>query len=172
MLQINCSNNRRPPDGGAKASFGFSLVEMLTVLAILAILAAAAMPMAQTVARHQKEQELRDDLRQLRDAIDNYKRATDTGRVVKKVGESGYPKKLDDLVEGVEDTRDPNKAKIYFLRRIPTDPMAPAGVEGANSWSKRSYASPPNDPSEGDDVYDVYSKSSDTGLNGIPYKKW
>lgn len=145
---------------------------MLAVLAILSILAAAAIPMAQMVAKHQKEEELRLNLHQLRDSIDNYKRASDTGRIAKKVGESGYPKKLEDLVNGVEDLRDPNKSKIYFLRRIPADPMAPSGVDGIDSWGKRSYASPPDDPQEGNDVYDIYSRSDDTGLNGIPYKQW
>lgn len=155
-----------------KRIHGFSLIELMAVLAILAILAAAAMPMSQLVAKRYKERELRYELHQLRDSIDAYKRAADEGRIARKVGESGYPAKLEDLVDGIEDLRDPNKAKIYFLRRIPTDPMAPPGVVGSASWSKRSYASPPDDPREGDDVYDVYSSSEDTGLNGIPYGKW
>lgn len=151
---------------------GFSMIEMLAVLAILAILAAAAMPMSQLIAKRGKEQELRYDLRQMREAIDAYKRAADEGRVAKKIGESGYPPKLDDLINGVDDLRDPNKSKIYFLRRIPTDPMAPPGVSGSESWGKRSYASPPDDPREGDDVYDIFSNSEDIGLNEVPYRKW
>jgi len=151
---------------------GFSLIEMMVVLAILAILASAAIPMTQMAAQHSKEQQLRYVLRQLREAIDTYKRAADEGRTTKKVGESGYPKSLDDLVNGAEDLRDPNKAKIYFLRRIPVDPMAPPGVAGADSWGKRSYASAPDDPREGDDVYDVFSRSDGVGLNGIAYRNW
>ena len=156
----------------AKHFKGFSLIEMMAVLAILAVLATAAMPMAQMVAKRNKEQELRYELREIRDSIDAYKRAGDEGRIARKAGESGYPQKLEDLVNGAEDLRDPNKFKIYFLRRIPTDPMAPPGVSGSESWAKRSYASPPDDPKAGDDVYDVYSHSTAVGLNDIPYNKW
>jgi general secretion pathway protein G len=151
---------------------GFSLVELLAVLAILSILAAAAMPLSQLVAKRGKEQELRYELHELRDSIDAYKRAVDEGHIAKKVGETGYPPKLEDLVNGIEDLRDPNKAKMYFLRSIPTDPMAKPGITGNESWNKRSYASPPDDPREGDDVYDVHSQSEELGLDGIPYNKW
>ena len=159
---------------GPRHPAGFSLIELMAVLAILAILAAAAFPMARVAAQHSKEQELRYSLRQLREGIDAYKRAADEGRIAKKVGESGYPKSLDDLVKGVEDQRDPNmdKAKIYFLRRIPRDPMAAPGVAAADSWGKRSYASPPDEPREGDDIFDVFSRSEAIGLNGIAYRQW
>ena len=152
---------------------GFTLIEMIAVLAILAVLATAAMPMAQMVAKHGKEEELRHDLRQIRKAIDAYKRDSDSGRIAKKAGASGYPAKLDDLANGVDDLRDPNKkAKIFYLRRIPGDPMAPSGEQGSETWAKRSYQSPPDDPQEGEDVYDVHSRSEALGLNGIPYNKW
>lgn len=151
---------------------GFSLIEIMAVLAILAVLATAAVPMAQLVAKHSKEHELHLELHQLRDAIDAYKQAADEGRIARKLGESGYPPKLDDLVNGVDDLRDPNKSKIYFLRRVPTDPMAPHGLTGSDSWAKRSYASPPDDPREGSDVFDIYSHSEEIGLNGIPYRQW
>ena len=156
------------------SSRGFSLIEMMTVLVILGILATTAFPLARLTTMRSKEQELRYNLRQLREGIDAYKRAADDGRIPKKAGESGYPKSLDELVKGVEDARDPNttKAKIYFLRRIPTDPMAATGLVGAESWAKRSYASPPDDPREGDDVFDVYSRSDTIGLNGVPYRLW
>ena len=148
----------------------------MAVLAILAILAAAAFPLARVATQHSKEQELRYNLRQLREGIDAYKRATEEipPRIAKKVGESGYPKALDDLVKGVEDQRDPNlnKAKIYFLRRIPRDPMAAPGVTAVESWGKRSYASPPDEPREGDDVFDVFSLSENVGLDGISYRQW
>ena len=151
---------------------GFSLIEMMAVLAILAVLASAAIPMTRLAAQRSKEQQLQYSLRQLREALDTYKHAADEGRIAKKVGESGYPKSLEDLVRGVEDLRDPNKTKIYFLRRIPTDPMAPPGVAGADSWGKRSYASPPDDPKEESDVFDVYSRNESIGLNGISYRRW
>ncbi len=151
---------------------GFTLIEMLAVLTILSILAAAAVPMAQMIVKHRKEEELRFDLREIRSALDDYKHASDAGRIVKKVGASGYPRKLDDLVIGVEDQSDPKKSKIHFLRRIPTDPMAAPDVSGSDSWGKRSYASQADEPQEGDDVYDIYSKSEDTGINGRPYRQW
>ena len=153
---------------------GFSLIELMAVVAILAILAAAAFPLARLTAQHSKEQDLRYSLRQLREAIDAYKRAADEGRITRQVGESGYPKSLDDLVKGAEDLRDPNvkKSKLYFLRRVPRDPMAPAGVAAAESWGKRSYASPPDDPREGEDVFDVYSRNETIGLNGLSYRHW
>jgi general secretion pathway protein G len=151
---------------------GFSLIELVSVLAILSILATVALPMSELVVKRNKEQELRYDLRQLRDAIDAYKRAVDEGHIARKIGETGYPVKLDDLVNGVEDLRDPKKAKIYFLRSIPTDPMAPPEITGSESWQKRSYASPPDDPHEGEDIYDVHSGSAEMGMDGIAYNKW
>lgn len=169
---------RRAPRAsrGARIAPGFTLIELMAVLAILAILAAAAFPLARVAAQHSKEQELRYNLRQLREGIDAYKRAAEEipPRIERKVGDSGYPKSLDDLVKGVEDVRDPNlnKSKIYFMRRIPRDPMAAPGVAAAESWGKRSYASPPDDPREGDDVFDVYSRSDGIGLNGIAYRQW
>lgn len=160
--------------GGARYQAGFSLIELMAVLAILAILAAAAFPLVRAAVQHSKEQDLRYSLRQLREGIDAYKRASDEGRIAKKAGDSGYPKSLDELVKGIEDMRDPNmnKAKIYFMRRIPRDPMAAAGVEAAESWGKRSYASPPDEPREGDDVFDVFSRNDTIGLNGISYRQW
>ncbi len=151
---------------------GFSLIELVAVLAILSVLATAAVPLAQMSAKRLKEQELRLDLRQLRGAIDSYRRAVEDGRVAKKADETGFPRTLDDLAKGVEDQRDPNKKKIHFLRSIPTDPFATPGLTGAESWAKRSYASPPDDPRAGDDVFDVHSLSEDKGLNGIPYRQW
>lgn len=151
---------------------GFTFIELVATLAILAVLAAMAFPMAELTVKRAKEQELRYDLRQIRDAIDAYKKAWDEGRIAKAVGETGYPKSLNVLVEGVEDLRSPEKAKIYFLRRIPDDPLAPPGLHGADSWGKRSYASSPDEPKEGDDVYDVYSLNTDKGINGLPYRQW
>ncbi len=120
-----------------------------------------------------KEHELRVALRQVREAIDVYKQAVDEGRVIKRATESGYPRSLELLVNGIEDARDPKRSKIYFLRRIPRDPMSPEpDVPASDTWGKRSYASPPDDPKPGDDVYDIYSRSTGIGLNGVRYREW
>jgi len=148
------------------------LLELVAALAILALLATAAFPVADLVSKRAKEHELRYNLRQMREAIDAYKRAVEEGRIARKAGDSGYPPSVEVLASGVEDLRSPSKAKIYFLRRIPGDPFAEAGVLGAASWGKRSYASPPDEPKEGDDVFDVYSLSPLKGINGLPYRQW
>lgn len=151
---------------------GFTLMELLAVLAILGILASAAFPIAELAARRQKEQDLRYHLRQIRDAIDQHKKLSDEGRIERRAGDTGYPRALDDLVAGVRDLRDPEGRRIYLLRRIPTDPFAPDDLTGSESWGKRSYASPPDAPKPGDDVFDVYSRSELIGLDGRPYRKW
>jgi general secretion pathway protein G len=152
---------------------GFSFVEILATVAILALMATAAVPYLELVVTRQKEAELRRDLRELREAIDAYKKATDEGRIPKLIDESGYPKQLEDLVNGIADAKDPTKRKIYFLRRLPRDPMLPnPEVSAAQTWGLRSYESPPDQPREGADVFDVYSKSEQKGLDGVPYNQW
>jgi len=152
---------------------GFTLIELLVTLAILAVLATLAVPVAQVSRQRIQEQELRSALREIRHAIDAYQRAVNEGRIPRDLGGSGYPKDLDVLVDGVPDQRDPKRNKIYFLRRVPRDPMNPDYDQPeAASWGKRSYASEANDPQEGDDIYDVYSTSNKVGLNGVPYNKW
>jgi len=155
------------------ASRGFTLVEVLITLAIVAVLATMVLPLAELSVKRVKEQELRRNLREIRTAIDAYKQAADEGRINKALGDSGYPKSLEILTEGAEDIKSPNKTRIYFLRRLPRDPFASdAAQSAADTWGKRCYASPPEDPKEGDDVYDVYTFSQDTGINGIPYREW
>jgi len=152
---------------------GFTLIELLVTLTILALLATLVIPVGQTVVQRRNEAQLRQSLREIRSAIDTYKRASDEGRVRKTSGATGYPAKLELLVEGVTDLRSPKGAKIYFLRRLPRDPFNPdPELADAATWGKRSYASEAEEPKEGDDVYDVYSTSGKTGLNGIPYKRW
>ena len=152
---------------------GFTLIEMVVTVAIVAVLASVAVPMAELALQRGKEQDLNRVLRQLREAIDAYKLAADEGRIVKAADQSGYPRTLEVLVAGVEDARDPNRRKIYFLRRMPRDPMFPDSATAAvDTWGKRSYASSADDPREGEDVFDVYSLSSATGLNGVPYREW
>lgn len=152
---------------------GFTLIELMITLAVLAVLAGVVVPVAQTALQRSKEQELRVALREMRAAIDLYKKAGDEGRIAKSLSDSGYPRNLNILVEGEEDLRDPKHRKIYFLRRIPRDPMHPdAGVPAADTWDKRAYASPPENPQPGDDIYDVHSKSPGIGLDGVPYRKW
>jgi len=151
---------------------GFTLIEMVITVAIVGILASAIVPVTQLAVQRVKEQELRDGLRQIRGAIDAYKKAVDEGRVVRRADETGYPRTLDRLVDGVEDLKTPDKKKIYFLRRMPSDPFAEPGQTGGETWGKRSYASPPDAPAEGDDVFDVYSRSDRVGLNGLAYREW
>jgi general secretion pathway protein G len=152
---------------------GFSLIELTIVVAIMAVLASSAVPMYELSVKRGKEQELRIALRQIREALDTYKRAVNEGRVAREAEKSDYPRKLEDLVNGVPDIKDPEKRKIYFLRRLPRDPMSDdLTLSAPETWGKRAYESPPDSPQEGEDVFDVYSRSQQIGLNGIAYDKW
>lgn len=152
---------------------GFTLIELLITLAILAVLATTVLPVVQISVQRQKEQELRQALREIRLALDAYKRAYDEGHMLQQSNSTGYPPSLATLVEGVEDVKNPRRIKMYFLRRIPRDPFASnSALENADTWAKRAYATEASSPAEGDDIYDVMSKSTTIGLNGVAYTKW
>lgn len=154
-------------------SAGFSFIELIATLAIIGVLLLIVMPSAQTVVKRHREGELRLALTQIRGAIDHYKKAAETGRIAVESGSSGYPPNLEVLSDGVVDVSSPSEAKIYFLRRLPADPLH-AGTEksSAETWGLRSYESPPDAPEAGEDVFDVYSTSTGVGLNGIAYREW
>jgi general secretion pathway protein G len=152
---------------------GFTLIELLVTMAIVAVLASVALPLSEMSVQRGKEQELRRSLREIREAIDAYKRAVEENRVARAADQSGYPPTLDVLFEGVTDTKSAKGEKIYFLRRLPRDPLnKDASVSAARTWGLRSFQSPYDDPRPGLDVFDVYSLSPGTGLNGIPYREW
>lgn len=155
-------------------SLGFTLIEMVITVAIVGLLASLVFPMAELAVQRSKERELHAALRQIRTAIDAYKQAFDEGRILGGPRQSGYPPTLDLLVTGVTDAKSPERdQKIYFLRRLPRNPLAPdASLPPEATWGKRSYASPPDDPQEGEDVFDVFVPQTTVALNGIPYRQW
>ncbi len=157
----------------SRGSRGFTLIELMVTVVIVALLASIGLPLAELAVKRQKEQALHGALREIRTAIDAYKLAVDQGRIRRSADQSGYPESLDALVLGVEDARSPKQEKIYFLRRLPRDPLFPdPEARAAATWGKRSYASAPDAPREGADVYDVHSLAPGAGLNGVAYKDW
>jgi general secretion pathway protein G len=153
------------PSRGRQA--GYTLAELVMVAAIMTALAAVALPVAKFTAKRSREADLRQALREMRNAVDEYKRYSDNGLLPVDLGTEGYPSKLDVLVDGVNLVGQVDK-KVKFLRRIPLDPMT-----GKAEWGLRSYKDAPDATSwGGENVYDVYSRSSGVGLNGIPYRKW
>lgn len=143
---------------------GLSLIELIVATAVLALLCTMALPLARMSVKREKEKELREALLQIRDAIDRYKDAADRGTFLIKFGSGGYPPDLDTLVNGV----DVGGKKLKFLRRIPADPMT-----GNIDWGLRSVEDDPNsDAWGGDNVFDVYTKSQGTALDGTKYKDW
>jgi general secretion pathway protein G len=150
---------------------GYSFVELLIVTAILFILASAVVPLAQVGSQRQRESELRSDLRQIRTAIDKFKDAVDAGRISQtelSPGSEGYPPDLETLVEGVPIQNDQTGAKLKFLRRIPIDPMT-----NSTEWGLRAFQDKSDSTTWGrGNVFDVYSKSGGTALDGTKYKDW
>ena len=152
---------------------GFTLMELVVTLALLGLLAMLAAPLAEMAVQRSREQALREGLREVRGAIDKYKAAWDRGLIKRETGDSGYPPSLKVLVDGVANQKSPSDEKLYFLRRVPRDPFAPAGTQPAvETWVLRSYASAPDSPSAGADVFDVMTNASGVGLNGVPYQEW
>jgi general secretion pathway protein G len=146
---------------------GFTLAELVMVGAVLVILASVTLPVAKFTARRTKEMELRAALREMRNAIDEYKRYSDMGLIPVDLGTEGYPAELEILVEGVEVVGQVDK-KLKLLRRIPLDPMT-----GEREWGMRSYQDEHDATSwGGENVYDVYSLSGGVGLNEVPYREW
>ncbi len=204
-----------PLSTDAQGQRGFTLIEMVVVVMIVGILASAAMPLMALHKRRTQEAELRQALRTIRMAIDQYKQAFDAGRIQKPTSiateVTGYPPNLDVLVKGVpevaaaaasgaSESANGNAAQpgakpqtaspfatssissfstpaaaqkmFYFLRRIPRDPFADPSLPAAQTWGLRSYASPPDAPAAGADVFDVYSKTEGEALDGTPYRQW
>jgi len=144
---------------------GVTLLEMIIVITILMVLMGAAVPVVKITVKRTKETELRRDLWEIRTAIDRYKDAADKNAFQTKLGTEGYPPDLDTLVNGVDVA---GGKKVRFLRRIPVDPMT-----GNKDWGLRAMKDDPQSDSwGGENIFDVYSKSTGTGLNGIPYKDW
>ena len=143
---------------------GFTLIELIIATAILVILTSLAIPTVRIGIKRERERELRHDLWMMRDAIDRYKDAADRNAFQQKVGSNGYPSDLETLVKGV----DVNGKKLRFLRQIPVDPMT-----GNTEWGIRSMQDDPDsDSGGGDDVFDVFTKSTGTALDGTKYKDW
>jgi len=150
---------------------GFTIIELLVVMAVLGILALGTFPLAELAVQRDREQELKRNLWQIRDGIDAYKRAVDAGLIAVPAGNPGYPPTLEALVLGLPNAKMPGQRQ-FFLRRIPRDPFAAPGVAAEKSWGLRSFQSPPNAPQPGEDVYDVFSTSDKIGLNGVALKDW
>ena len=147
---------------------GFSLTELVVVCVLLTSLSAVAFPIAKYTIKRQKEMELSYELRKMRNAIDEYKRYSDNGLLPIELGTDGYPSELEQLTEGHNLVGQGPSTIKRFMRRIAVDPMT-----GEAEWGLRSYQDDPEDDSwGGENVYDVYSLSVGTGLNGIPYSEW
>jgi general secretion pathway protein G len=170
-----------------RALNGFTYVEMLVALALVALIGVLLAPTVRKVQQRAQEQALREALREIRNGIDAYKKATDEGRVTKRVGDSGYPPRLVDLVVGVPDASRPNGPKWVFLRRLPADPLFPRNIRSSaddlgndsalpvppeRTWGLRSYSSPPDSPAPGADVFDVFSLNPGLALDGTRYRDW
>jgi general secretion pathway protein G len=144
------------------------MVELIVSFTIMALLTSMSVPLAAYKVKRDKERELRYALREIRRAIDNYKDASTLGKIDVKLGTEGYPESLEILVKGVKMSQSPDGKEIKFLRRIPMDPMT-----GTYDWGKRSMQDDPKSQSwGGQNVFDVYSKSTERARDGTPYAEW
>lgn len=174
---------------GVRAARGFTLIELLAALAILAVMGMMALAPLRAEVQRAKERELRVALQQIREAIDEYKRAGDEGRIAKSPDATGWPPSLEALVRGVPALAAPGAGpgagapapfanaaaaprRIHFLRRLPRDPFTDPALPPERSWGLRSSASAPDDPQPGTDVFDVYSLAGGVGSNGVPFRRW
>jgi general secretion pathway protein G len=152
---------------------GFTLIELMVTVAIIAVLATLSLPVLEVSRQRAREADLRQALREIRGALDAYKAAVDAGVIDTRPEASGYPPNLQVLAEGVAFRDKERKGKLYLLRSLPRDPMEPRrDLPAAATWALRSYASEAAEPQEGDDVYDVRSRSNKLGLNGAAYSSW
>jgi general secretion pathway protein G len=164
LITMRRSNLRRITPKSVRRQRGFTLIELIVATTILLILTGMVLPLAQVVIKRDREKELRQDLWTLRDAIDRYKAVADLGQIQTKVDSNGYPPDLETLVKGV----DVSGKKLKFLRRIPVDPMT-----GKDEWGLRSMQDDPTSDSWGEqNVFDIYTKSQGTALDGTKYKDW
>ncbi len=168
-----------------RAAAGFTLIELLVTVTLVGIVALTAMPLVEVVSVKQREQELRQALRTIRGALDAYKAAADAGLLPKAAGESGYPSSLELLTVGLDvanarpagvtatGAAAQSPQRLVFLRQLPRDPFHPDPLTpAAQTWATRSYASRPDEPQPGPDVFDVTSKSSRLALDGTSYSHW
>ncbi len=152
---------------------GYTLIELLVAMGVLAMLAAMAMPLAEVVAQREREHELKRSLWEIRDAIDAYKRARESGALLAEPGSTAYPPTLDALTQLSLDARPASKGQaLRFLRRVPRDPFADPALPPAKTWALRSFFSDADNPKSGEDVYDVYSLSQRKALDGTALKDW
>lgn len=162
---------RRRPAGG------FTLIEMVVVLAIVGVLAMAAVPLQEMALRRTQEQALREGLRMIRGALDEHRRAVEARRIAPGADGSPWPATLDSLVQGIALVGDDGQAaadapRLYLLRKLPRDPFADAAEPAAETWGQRASNSPPQAPQPGRDVFDVYSRSERLALDGSRYQDW
>ncbi len=149
------------------AASGFSLIEMIVTMTIVAIIAGLAVPLARNAIIRQREVELRRALREIRVAIDRYKEASDLGLIQVTLGTEGYPESLELLAEGVDQIGTVDR-QLKFLRRIPVDPMT-----DSSQWGLRAYGDDPESTSwGGENVFDVYTRSQETAMDGTSYREW
>lgn len=156
-----------------KRNKGFTLVELMVTITLIGILASVLVPITQVTRQRVQEEELKLALKEIRKAIDDYKQAGDDGRIARSADTTGYPKTLSELVEGVIDIQDSKGKKIFFLRKIPIDPMYMGPkIKPEKMWNIRSYQNDLNNFHYDGDVYDIHSSSTKVGLNGTAYKDW